>query len=594
MEINELGGLKQNRLRKTAASQYENSLAKAQPLRSQEQEQKAGHKLVKEENIIKGEIIDLRYQEVKIKLEPSGQVLSARLSGEVFLSIGQVASFLVSDKTDGQITLRFISSDNTFTSDLVHKALYGAGLAATERNIAIVQELLKFHMPVDRKTLLSIIKLSSTYKEASLSTLVLMHKNQLPIDTNNIIQFETYQKGMHQILPKLKQLVDNIGNALMEGNDIDSSLSPMDLSNISHTSSNKVNHENLTIDEEMIDLLSSKDWSILNLNKDLLSILSGDEINQTSYLPDRAIGHIFTHEELSQLHEALLDKVNKEADLNKNQISGYLDQLFDGSLPLKDLLSIVYDLYGKEGGPSTLRTNNMLTTNLMKTFVFMADYLSIDQKEKLMHLLKTKEYQKLIVDEFYNRWTLSPKDLTEKEKVRKYFNRLHEDFDRLNKISIENKLFDSQSLKGEINKLQDNLQFMRDLNELFHYIQLPLRLTANDTHADLYVFNRKRKSHNDSDQLNVLIHLDMKNLGPMDIHMTMKNKQIHAVFYMEKASEQIISSHLHELINILSNKGYKFQAKTKISTGKPDFIKDILEQDLPNQSTYRYSFDIRA
>ncbi len=149
-------------------------------------------------------------------------------------------------------------------------------------------------------------------------------------------------------------------------------------------------------------------------------------------------------------------------------------------------------------------------------------------------------------------------------------------------------------IKSTINRLQDNLQFIRELNDLFMYIQLPIRLKEQDVHGDLYVFTHKNHKHRETENLNVLLHLDMVHLGSMDIHMSMKNHQVNAVFFLEKSSEQIISQHLNELISLLNDKGYQLQAKTQISDSKPDFINDILQQDAPSSITHRYSFDIRA
>ena len=165
----------------------------------------------KNENpIIRGEIIDLRYQEVKIRLEPSGQIINGKLSGDVPLSIGQTAEFVISDETDGQITLRYIPTGGSPMNDIIHKALYASGLTASERNIAIVQELLNYQMPVDKNTILQLIKFTSAYPDVSSASLILMHKNNLPINSGSIAQFEAYQKGMHQILNQLKLLTDSI------------------------------------------------------------------------------------------------------------------------------------------------------------------------------------------------------------------------------------------------------------------------------------------------------------------------------------------------------------------------------------------------
>ena len=95
----------QNTIQKKAASEYEASQVKSQQIKPYGQDQRDLHLSKGDHTVIRGEIIDLRFQEVKIRLEPSNQVITARLSGEVSLSIGQIAEFIVSDEIDGLITL---------------------------------------------------------------------------------------------------------------------------------------------------------------------------------------------------------------------------------------------------------------------------------------------------------------------------------------------------------------------------------------------------------------------------------------------------------------------------------------------------------
>ena len=77
MEINDYS-LKHNRLHKLATSEYEASQAKTQQLNPSKQDQMPA--------AIKGEIIDLRYQEVTIRLEPSGQIITANVLGDLPLT----------------------------------------------------------------------------------------------------------------------------------------------------------------------------------------------------------------------------------------------------------------------------------------------------------------------------------------------------------------------------------------------------------------------------------------------------------------------------------------------------------------------------
>ena len=299
MEINDSGRLKHQRLHKIVASEYESSLAKAQDIKPPRQEPNISPS-INEDNIIKGEIIDLRLHDVKIRLEPSGQVITAKVSAKLPLSIGQLANFIVSDKTGDQITLKLISSDTTPINDLVYKALYSAGLATSDKNLNLVQELLKYNMPVDKKTLMSLIKLTSTYPDTDITTLTLMYKNNLPINTSSVAQFESYQQGTHQILNELNSLADIIPNTIFD---------------IQKSDDNTIDLTNAYKSEEVVissndkchspHLVSADTDNLLSLHKEILNIIRDGENRQIEYITNRELKHIFTENELIQLQDAL-------------------------------------------------------------------------------------------------------------------------------------------------------------------------------------------------------------------------------------------------------------------------------------------------
>lgn len=563
----------QNTIQKKAASEYEASQVKSQQIKPYGQDQRDLHPSKGDHTVIRGEIIDLRFQEVKIRLEPSNQVITARLSGEVSLSIGQIAEFIVSDEIDGLITLKYISSGNTQLNDILYKALYASGLTPSDRNLSIVQELLNYQMPVDKNTILNLIKLTSTYPDVNLTTLVLMYKNKLPINISNIAQFEAYQKGMHKVLSQLKQLTDNIGDALIshvqDSTISDTNIDP-DTINVNQELITKMEFQNTDIER-----INDFDNELLHTYKELMTLLTQDEDTQRPITPDMVLKDILpvlSDEEIKILRDW---------------------QLTDSSITIKELLTLIHDIYINDSKLQNTEIN-MLPFSIFEAFISISEDLAEYDFNKLISLLKSNVGREVITDAFHKRWTLEPDELTKKNKVREFFKRLDKDTEHLKRLSDDIKLLDTQDVRATINKLQDNLQFMRDLNELFIYLQLPMRLAEQDAHGDLYVFTRKNHKHQDSETLNVLLHLDMANLGPMDIHMYMKNHQVNAVFYLEKSSEYIIAQHLHELVDSLHEKGYQLQAKTKISDSKPDFIADILQQNTPNITTHRYSFDIRA
>ncbi|NLK99442.1 MAG: hypothetical protein GX271_02140 [Clostridiales bacterium] len=589
MEINEYRP-KHSRLHK-ASSEYEASQAKGQNIRVSRQDYKPVQINKNEQTIVKGEIIDLRYQDVKIKLEPSGQIISARISGELPLSIGQTAEFVISDQTDGQITLKYISSSNAPLDDIIQKALFASGYTASERNIAIVQELLNYQMPVDKKTILQLIKLTSTYPDVNIPTLVLMHKHDLPINNASIAQFETYQKGSHQILNQLNSLIDQLSDLgtnqpMVAKNQIDTN----NMKAFTSIASNKV------IPDDIPNKTPSGNTQfnhIINMQRELLNILiDGQELQEQLY-PDTAVEQILPDKELIQLKNLLLN-ITKEEEHYSIELRNYIkEELSNESMTLESLLTIVHDLY-QQDSLQPFSGNTMLPIYISRTFISMYKHLSEANKEKLVNILYSDDYTYMIAEALHKRWTLSPNELKVNNRAKEFYSRLDEDMERLDELTDSYKMVNLDNIKSSVNKLQDNLQFMRYLNELFIYLQLPIRFKEQDVHGDLYVFTRKNHKHDDTERLNVLLHLDMTYLGSMDIHMFMSSRQVNAVFYLEKSSEQLISKYLHELTKLLSDKGYQFQAKTQISDNKTDFINNILEQDTPSAGISRYSFDIRA
>jgi len=636
MEINGYSKTRNNKLYKTALSKYEEAIDKARETKPADQSEKTA-RLPQEGKIIKGEIIDLRYQEAKIRLESTGQVITAKIDRKVPLSIGQSAEFVITDKTDDQITLRLVSSDNNPMHDIIYKALSAAGLSASEKNKAIVKELLNFQMPVDKDTILKLIKLTASYPNTDIKTLLLLLKNQLPVNPVNIAQLEAYQKGMHQMLGDLNILTENIKvyleNMFLQTNDNavisdkpagkTDTINPnqangiteetvKDLYNLQNMGEKTSNLKENNLSEDYIYPNSNTNNigfdKILNLFKQLLYILYDGKTG--IYKAETPLQSVLAESQTAGFLEFIRSLTDLNADsgtnldntyifpnpensgniINAEMSKPYTDRDI-GSATLRDLMNLIFDLVDK--GLIKSPDENIIPSRLFEAFIGISSTLSDTEKEKLIKLLKAGNYHHRITNTLHKRWTLSPESLREDITDKKFFRRLYEDLEKLKGLS-EYGLLESENIRTPINKLQDNLQFMRDLNELFLYLQLPLRLAGQDSHGDLYVFTRKNKAHSNNEQLNVLLHLNMANLGPVDIHMAMKERQINAVFYLEKSSEQLISSHLHELSDALIKLGYKIQVKTKVSESKPDFITDILQKDASVKNVSRYSFDIRA
>ena len=122
---------------------------------------------LKEGQLLKGQIIDHRHNEIKLMVEPGNQVISARISDEVSLAIGQYAGFIVSEATSDSLVLRLLPQEAQANDSIILKALTAAEIAINARSKAIVEELLAQRMPVDKHTLQTLIRQSAATVKAS-------------------------------------------------------------------------------------------------------------------------------------------------------------------------------------------------------------------------------------------------------------------------------------------------------------------------------------------------------------------------------------------------------------------------------------------
>ena len=136
---------------------------------------------------------------------------------------------------------------------------------------------------------------------------------------------------------------------------------------------------------------------------------------------------------------------------------------------------------------------------------------------------------------------------------------------------------------------------MNTLNEMFSYIQLPIRLKGQNIHSDLYVMTNKKKLSKDNSNISVLLHLDMQNLKPLDVRINLQNQNVDTKFYMsDEFSKKIVETNIEALENALLAKGYLLTHQVIHEKKEIDIVKDFLEVDSSTTAIKRYSFDIRT
>ena len=92
-----------------------------------------------------------------------------------------------------------------------------------------------------------------------------------------------------------------------------------------------------------------------------------------------------------------------------------------------------------------------------------------------------------------------------------------------------------------------------------------------------------------------LLHLDMEQLGPLDIHLVLEQKKLRANFYLtDAAGSALAEENLASLTGALAAKGYTLDARVQTREAFESPVSAMLAPKQDSTSMKRYTFDIRA
>jgi hypothetical protein len=597
----------------------------------------SAHVELKEGQMLRGEIVDLRYNSVRIRLEPGQQIITAGLEGDFPLAIGETAQFQVLQDSSDRLVLRYLPANPQTTADTaVEKALTASNLALTDKNKALVTMLLNHKMSIDKQTLQTMVKLSHQFRDTSFLTLVLMHKYNLPVTEESIARFDAYTSGTNQLLTQVNALTNNIAELL---------------SGIAEANTSD---------------------ALFYVNDTLLSLLEENADAKALDLPVQApLSSILSQEERQLLEEAIKQQIEADSQSCKNNaavLDNVIVKITDGTLPLSDTIAFLTDIFIPEqvsrhtlenemneqadpliqnslplpesdpaaaiiadliekyspAADSPMEIQDLLTAQEREYLLLYlpSDSVTDDFKEQIgsgtakiqdvlqwiksslpqmdlssaRELLQSPEYSRLLTGAFREKWTLTPAKLRVKDSVLHLYKDLEEDLKKLDRLLKTGKeITETARFQDPVKSMQENLTFLKDLNQVVTYLPLPIQFKNQDAQCDLYVLARKKAARHPKDGLTLLLHLAMTNLGMLNIHVRMEQKQILARFYTEKPeSGRLLSDHMSVLTDALGKKGYRLQAEVTDTYEKSDFVKTIMEQGAEDSNIRRYTFDVRT
>ncbi len=522
-------------------------------------------------DVFRGEIININNQNVEILLD-GNEYINATMQQALELNIGEKLLFQVKDNSDTQLVIRPVAN-NEVSSELVNKSLLTAGLTINDKNIAIVKELIANGQPIDRQSIINMIKLSSVYANESIDKLIDMTKNGIEINRENLDMYDAYTTSSHHITENIM----GIGDGILE---VFEKILESDVSTENFIENN-VSLENLTES---------------NINAgNLENNVSLENFTESNINPENLMGNIISSDSFTKINTILEDLSNIfDADNDNKQISESINVDKNN----------IYNRESIQEAPKESTKDFLKMADSSDTFKELSEVLkNIGKnmpKEAFNNIIKSPVFKEKITKLLMDRLYLNPAKLSEDKKIVK--NEVDKIYDKLNKLTEmiknmpENVKSENLSLAGD--KLSKNMNFMNELNNIEAYVQVPVKFSEGNKNGDLYVYNRRRNKKINDDTLTAFLHLQLDYLGATDINISLKKNSVTAKFTLDdETSRNLVEDNLGELAERLEKIGYNVTISTELSEKKSQEFNAILPITSNNENTVsikRYIFDIRT
>ena len=204
----------------------------------------------------------------------------------------------------------------------------------------------------------------------------------------------------------------------------------------------------------------------------------------------------------------------------------------------------------------------------------------------------TEAFKELVEQELM----LSPEETT-KEKIKELYSKLGKQLQVVSEALDKSTLLET-SLGKNVTQMNQNVNFLNQINQMYAYIQLPLKMSGNDAHGELYVYSNKKRLSSEDGEVSALLHLDMDSLGPVDVYVAMQYEKVSTQFYLkDEEMLDFIENHMDILTDRLKARGYDISVKTSVrnATEEENTCMNALlstHSNIPLLATE--SFDVRA
>ena len=595
-------------------------------------------------SIFEGTINSVRGGKVTLALG-NGQTITARLDGKMDLQQGSSMFFQVRANDGQTIAIRPYTELGNVSNPILLNALSAAQVPATDRTLVMVDTMMQEQMSIGRQSILDMAKLVGANPDANVQTIVQMTKLGLPVTEEMAAQFENYLSDRQALVGEMDLAAGHMMELLS-----DEALSPETAFSL-YEKMLDIFMPGAEAADAGVTAAAEQESSAAEAGAGVMAEAVGQENAATvaeaeagaptaaeqgtaaaSAVAEEA-GAASTAETAGQGAAAEAETgVGVTAELTYGRTAetpGTVGELLSKEQieHLGKMLRNIPALIGNEeifaGGEQeevfvdTLSEEGPEVAKLMAQEEAAQEQPVLNEKltaeqflQKLgralaqnggfgfagmQKLFAGKEFQTIFRSVIEKQWLLQPEELKQEHKVSGLYERLEQQLSQMEEAvratgSTQNTFLQTAS------QVHGNLEFMNQMNQIYHYVQLPLKMSGQNANGELYVYANRKNLRDPDAELTAFLHLDMEQLGSTDVSVRMQNRSVRTNFYLEDdASYDLVEKHLEVLNKRLKSKGY--QSSITVTHEKKDisFKENIVKKGKATVgSLHRYSFDVRA
>lgn len=501
---------------------------------------------------LRGEVVSREGNNAQIRLLQD-VLVDAKVDADIRLELGQNITFQV--KNNGQTLNLSPLFTNMATEGTVLKALDMASLPVNENTVAMTKQLMDAGLPIDKNTLQQIWHESNAFPDAEILDLVNLHRVELPVTEENIIQMASYRNLTHQLTAGIAETGESLTNmlqGLVESGDIEQAA---------------------TIYSEVLELLAFEDAAG--------ETVTGQQQTEGP-LPEPGVDVTVTPEEAEQMPVQPSATAPEAVPGQKTIIEEPTETAPDNGQTIKE----------NPGAEKTQEAPQL--QNLQKLLKQGLETKDIPLLRSILHNSKVAELPaKLLAD----RWSIKPEDVESPEKVEELYQKLGKQLKGLSNLLEENGQRGSSAYQNVTN-LSQNVDFLQQINQTYAYIQLPLHLRQGEHKTgELFVYTNKKNLARKDGQVSALLHLDMEHLGPLDVYVALKDTKVSTKFYVQNdAILDYLEANMDVLTERLQKRGYDCKCETTLHTELQQTAQAMtpLLKTEGSVPVAQYAFDVRT